>query len=297
MYGKIFQSLYQGTLCGHAAEILVFTNLLAFKDKDQFVDKHPKVIAFEVGLSEDEVRAAIKNLEGPDPESRTPDEGGARIRRADEHREWGWYVVNGGKYDAIRNAEERRRQNAQAQRRKRERDSKQPSDSVTQDGTSEDKSAPVSVAGSVSKTPPTPSGENESEGFREFYSSYPRKEARPRAWKAWKTQKAESHLPAILAALEAKWPHQSWLGLNKKYLPLPASWINDRRWEDESSSAAPSSPASVEELDQLERDLGERAGLHFEVFREQLAKFNWKGDKGIAEIRGHFEAKYHEELI
>lgn len=134
MYGKVFQSLYTGTLSGHAHEILVFTNMIAFKDQDQYVDKHPRVIAAEVGLTVEEVQAAILNLEGPDPESRSPEQDGARIVRADEHRTWGWYVVNGAFYDKIRDREERREQNRLAQQRKREKekaaDSQQPSSPV-----------------------------------------------------------------------------------------------------------------------------------------------------------------------
>lgn len=110
MYGKLFQSLYQGTMRGEADMILVFSNLLAFKDRDQFVDKHPRCIAEEVGIPEERVRAALERLEAPDPESRTEDHEGKRLLRMDEHRNWGWFIVNGEKYDKIKNEEERREQ-------------------------------------------------------------------------------------------------------------------------------------------------------------------------------------------
>ena len=46
--------------------------------------------------------------------------------RMDEHRAWGWRVVNHGKYRAIRNEDDRREQNklAQARHRDKKRSSK-----------------------------------------------------------------------------------------------------------------------------------------------------------------------------
>jgi len=121
MYAKLFSSLYQGTLRGRSNEILVFTNLLAHTGRDGTVDKHFRAIAEETGLTQDEVQDAIAVLEAPDPESRSPEEQGARIVRLDEHRVWGWRVVNHGKYRAIRSEEDRAEQNRLSQKRWRER--------------------------------------------------------------------------------------------------------------------------------------------------------------------------------
>lgn len=121
MYCKLFASLYQGTLRGRSNEILVFTNLLAHAGKDGTVDKHFRAISEETGLSVDEVKESLLVLESADPESRSPDENGARIVRMDEHRVWGWRIVNYGKYRAIRNEEDRAEQNRLAQERWREK--------------------------------------------------------------------------------------------------------------------------------------------------------------------------------
>ena len=102
MYVKLFTSIYQGTLRGNSHGLLVFTNLLAHCDPTGYADIHPKAIAEEVGLTVDEVQAALSVLEAPDADSRSPEENGRRIIRADGHRAWGWRVVNYGKYRAIR---------------------------------------------------------------------------------------------------------------------------------------------------------------------------------------------------
>lgn len=117
MYCKLFSSLYQGTLRGRPDEILVFTNLLAHADAFGIVDKHFKAISEEVGLPISRVKAAVEVLEAPDPESRSPEEGGARLVKLDGHRIWGWKIVNYGKYRAIKNEDDRREQNRLAQER------------------------------------------------------------------------------------------------------------------------------------------------------------------------------------
>jgi hypothetical protein len=121
MYAKLFSSIYQGTLRGDTHGLVVFTNLLAHADQHGWADIHPKAIAEETGLTLAEVEAAIRNLESPDPESRSPEEEGRRLIRLDEHRAWGWRIVNYGKYRAIRNEEDRREQNRLAQERWRNR--------------------------------------------------------------------------------------------------------------------------------------------------------------------------------
>ena len=121
VYAKLFTSIYQGTLRGNSHGLLVFTNLLAHCDKHGDVDMHPRAIAEEVGLTVEQVRAALLILESPDDESRSPEEQGRRIVRKDGHRDWGWNVVNYLKYRAIRDEDDRREQNRVAQERWRNR--------------------------------------------------------------------------------------------------------------------------------------------------------------------------------
>jgi hypothetical protein len=121
VYAKLFTSIYQGTLRGNSRGLLVFTNLLAHADAAGHVDVHPRAIAEEVGLTVAEVRAALDELEAPDPESRSPEEDGRRLLRLDEHRAWGWRIVNYVKYRSIRSEEDRRAQNREAQKRWRDK--------------------------------------------------------------------------------------------------------------------------------------------------------------------------------
>ena len=115
MYTKLFSSIYQGTLRGNPDGLLVFTNMLAHCDQFGVVDIHPRAIAEEVGIPIERVKATLSMLQSPDAESRTPDQEGRRLLLLDEHRDWGWQVVNYVKYRSIKNEDDRREQNRIAQ--------------------------------------------------------------------------------------------------------------------------------------------------------------------------------------
>lgn len=117
MYGKIFKSMFEGTMRGKPNVLLVWTNMLVNSDKDGYVDRTVRVISDETGLPINAVNEAIIELESPDSESRSQDLEGRRLERIDEHRNWGWRIVNYLKYASIKNEEERREQNRLAQSR------------------------------------------------------------------------------------------------------------------------------------------------------------------------------------
>lgn len=153
MYAKLFASIYQGTLRGNTHGLVVFTNMLAHADIEGWVDIHPRAIAEEVGLTIEQVMLAITELESPDPESRSPEQQGRRIVRMDEHRAWGWIIVNHGKYRSIRSEEDRREQNRLAQQRFRDaRKKDNPSVSSSKQPSAESAYTEASIDTKVRKT-------------------------------------------------------------------------------------------------------------------------------------------------
>src|SRR5678816_1687971 len=100
-FAKVFPSLWTGTLSLSSFEgWALFVFMLANCDADGVVNMTFEVIARMTGMPLDAVRRGVAVLEQADPDSRTPDENGARIVRLDEHREWGWRIVNFDKYRA-----------------------------------------------------------------------------------------------------------------------------------------------------------------------------------------------------
>lgn len=224
MYCKLFASLYQGTLRGRTNEILVFTNLLAHTGRDGTVDKHFRAIAEETGLSVDEVKQAIINLENPDPESRSPEEDGARLLRMDDHRAWGWRVVNYGKYRAIRSEEDRAEQNRLAQERFREK---------------RNKSKPASAESKQDK-PKEKDRERDKEketttlpGFDRFWKTYPLRVGRRKAEEAWGKLGCETQTEKIIQSVQRCCKSAPWLKDGGQFIPHPTTWLNRAGWEDE----------------------------------------------------------------
>ena len=68
--------------------------------------------------------------------------------------------------------------------------------------------------------------------FDAFWAVYPRKVGKGAARKAW----AKAALPAldvVLNAVRAQADSEQWRREGGQFVPLPATWLNQTRWEDE----------------------------------------------------------------
>jgi hypothetical protein len=86
---------------------------------------------------------------------------------------------------------------------------------------------------SIEITPIIPSKGIVSE-FETFYSTYPRKVSKTNAEKAWKKQKC------VLSEVMPSLQKQMKLWTDPQFIPHPATWLNGRRWEDETPKSIPS---------------------------------------------------------
>ena len=76
----------------------------------------------------------------------------------------------------------------------------------------------------------------EKEDFNKFYAVYPKKKGKQEAQKAWNKLKPDNLLlEKILKALELQLSTIEWKKERGKFIPYPATWLNQRRWEDEIS--------------------------------------------------------------
>jgi len=73
------------------------------------------------------------------------------------------------------------------------------------------------------------------DGFAEFYSAYPKKVGRPAAEKAFRQAKINGHLPDVLDDIERRLSTGEWSIDKRQFIPNPATYLNQRRWEDEPS--------------------------------------------------------------
>jgi uncharacterized protein YdaU (DUF1376 family) len=69
--------------------------------------------------------------------------------------------------------------------------------------------------------------------FAEFWTSYPKKVGKGAAEKAWSKARINGHAHAVMDALDAQKCSSAWSKDNGQFIPNPATWINQRRWEDD----------------------------------------------------------------
>lgn len=81
--------------------------------------------------------------------------------------------------------------------------------------------------------------ESADDGFATFWTAYPKKVAKPAAAKAWRKVKPTGQVIAdLMAGLERQKASGEWHKDGGQFIPHPATWINGRRWEDETLPAA-----------------------------------------------------------
>lgn len=96
-YTPVFDSVFQGSLCGKYPDLPVWLVLLALQQRGGIIDSHPSYIATVSGLPQGDIEAAIARFCEPDPSSRTTDHDGRRLVPL-EGRGFGWRVLNHEKY-------------------------------------------------------------------------------------------------------------------------------------------------------------------------------------------------------
>ena len=69
------------------------------------------------------------------------------------------------------------------------------------------------------------------EGFEQFWTAYPRKVGKGGAFKAF--LKADQPIAGLLVAVEKQKRSEQWRKEGGQYIPHPATWLNQGRWDDE----------------------------------------------------------------
>lgn len=97
--------------------------------------------------------------------------------------------------------------------------------------------------------------------FQTFWAAYPRKDARLDAGKVWSQLTAgkplqDGVLEQMLDAIQRNISDGTWQLKKEKirYIPLPAGWLRERRWEDEGVSQ-PARPATIAQYTNPDLDI------------------------------------------
>ncbi len=126
MYAKIFRQIYESSIAENPQLRYTFMDLLVLADSDGVVDMTQESIARITKRPLKVIRETIAELESPDPRSRTPDHDGARLKRLDDHRDWGWVIVNYHTFRATASEDQRREKTRERVRRFRQKTNEKP---------------------------------------------------------------------------------------------------------------------------------------------------------------------------
>ena len=69
-----------------------------------------------------------------------------------------------------------------------------------------------------------------------FWNTYPRKVGKQECLKIWLNSKKKKERPSInniVKTLKIQKASEDWIKENGKYIPNPATWLNQGRWDDE----------------------------------------------------------------
>jgi len=102
-----------------------------------------------------------------------------------------------------------------------------------QNRTDTDTEPPIPPKGGAVKPKPQKKSEDRPE-FQLFWTAYPRKVSKQSALKSWvKISPDESLTQKILKAVEQQKNMDQWTRDGGQFIPHPATWLNQKRWEDE----------------------------------------------------------------
>lgn len=104
LYARVFVQILGSSIAEDFTLRHVFEDFLKLADhKTGTVDVTRQALSRTLNIPIDVLNEKINKLESPDPLSRDSQNEGRRLERLDQHRDWGWRIVNWEKYDSIKN--------------------------------------------------------------------------------------------------------------------------------------------------------------------------------------------------
>src|SRR5882672_4716269 len=113
--------MWDGSLYGQLEASAVLMACVTLCNAQGILDMTPEAISGRTGWPVEFVRKGIAELEQPDPRSRTPDDNGRRLAKLDDHRDWGWLIVNYEKYRTLSDPDIIKEQNKKRAQRYRDK--------------------------------------------------------------------------------------------------------------------------------------------------------------------------------
>jgi len=264
VYAKVFAQIFDSSIVEKPEVRFTFMDLLVLADPDGVVDMTHEAIARRTNRPLEIIRATIAELEAPDPQSRTPDEDGARLKRLDTHRDWGWCIINFDRFHKLASEEARRAKTRERVTKYRDKVRENPHSNapVTQGNAPKRKKRHVDVDVDVDidtdveeETTSSAKADSACPGFDRFWKAWPkhfRKTGKTKCQAIWKRQGLEARTEQVLLAVKQDKGSPKWEEDGGQYVPMPSTWLNGCRWDrdetctDEPEHEAPRDPSVPE---------------------------------------------------
>jgi hypothetical protein len=231
MYNKLFAKILDSSIwLEPIATRIVWLTFIAVMDEDGFVQfAGIGNVAQRAAVTREQAQEAIACLEAPDAESSDPDNDGRRVERVPG----GWIVLNAAKHRDLVTRAVIKEQTRERVRRHRERVKRECNAPVT-----------ISRSGSgsevLAEAPLATLAVQRDDGFDTFWSIYPKRVGKGDARKSWaKIIKSQQRVDTILAAVERQRTSKQWMRDGGRFIPNPATWLNQQRWDDDPDPDVP----------------------------------------------------------
>lgn len=293
-YTKLFNSIVASTIWSEPDETrIIWITMLAMADQRGLVETSIPGLAVLARVPVDKCRQALLTLESPDPDSRSQEYEGRRIRKVDG----GWVVLNHGKYRAKLSADERREYKTIKQReyRSKKTPKKTPVDNCGLSSTLSTHTDTEAEAEKVKISSPTKTV-GVTPAFEAFWAQFPRRVDKKEAIRAWHRNGCENRLGEILASLMSWKKTEQWQDMEK--IPYPSTWLNKLRWQETPSpggaNGARQPGSQGGKLDRFEeaaravtgRGSGLAEALSGHALHEGRARDNEGSDSGVRRLPG-----------
>ncbi len=244
MYAKIFAQIFDSSLADDLDLRHFFMDLLILADSDGVVDMTPSAIAGRTRYPIDRVRAHLETLEKPDPESRTSDSEGRRIKRLDDHRTWGWVILNYDRFREIASDDQRKEKTRARVSRYREKDKTSPKTGTVTEAlhvTPSNACNAIQIQKQIQihkqkqdDDPPPDEAKTLLDNVCPQSSAPVRTCPQPSTPKKPKEFKCGYDAPAIWARVFKSWNHREWVWFTQHWKPFweIANALNEKEFKD-----------------------------------------------------------------
>lgn len=244
MYGKHFASMYTGSMYGKPAMVFAVWGYVishfreSRKDGQAYVELHPSLLAGVFNSTPQAILDALDILESPDEASRSDIEEGRRLILLSAQRCIGplhYRVVNGARYKAIRDEDDRREYLKEAQRLSRQRRDPTLSTMSTTVNHGQPPSTHAEGESEEDNSHSRPSGSNPEasrvkypEGFEQAWKAYPHhggRSAKKASAQLWLKLKLEPLADNVLAWVRSCASSPDWTKDDGQFVPGMQVWL------------------------------------------------------------------------